>query len=102
MRGVSYWFYLGKIIGVLGRNGVGKIILFNIFYGDFVVDNGIICLLKDNYEYFFIDKDIGIVYFENYFLEFLIGYEFVKFYMDLYFLDDLMIIDDYLDFMEIG
>ncbi|MBW1568800.1 ATP-binding cassette domain-containing protein, partial [Streptococcus agalactiae] len=48
------------------------------------------------------DKDIGIVYSENYLPEFLTGYEFVKFYMDLHPSDDLMTIDDYLDFMEIG
>ncbi|MCC9873196.1 ATP-binding cassette domain-containing protein, partial [Streptococcus agalactiae] len=75
---------------------------FNILYGDLAADNGTICLLKDNHEYPLTDKDIGIVYSENYLPEFLTGYEFVKFYMDLHPSDDLMTIDDYLDFMEIG
>ena len=102
LKGASYTFYEGTITALLGRNGAGKTTLFNILYGDYQADQGDIFLVEDGIERPLSPEDIGMVFSENYLPEFLTGYEFIKFYLDLHPSDDHMTIDEYLDFMEIS
>lgn len=102
LRGASYTFSSGQITGLLGRNGAGKTTLFNILYGEFPADTGEIFLCENGVERELTSEDIGMVFSENYLPEFLTGYEFIKFYMDLHLVTADKSVDDYLDFMEIS
>ena len=90
LKGASYTFYEGTITALLGRNGAGKTTLFNILYGDYQADQGDIFLVEDGIERPLSPEDIGMVFSENYLPEFLTGYEFIKFYLDLHPSDDHM------------
>lgn len=100
--GASYTFSSGQITGLLGRNGAGKTTLFNILYGEFPADAGEIFLCENGVERELTSEDNGMVFSENYLPEFLTGYEFIKFYMDLHAVTADKSVDDYLDFMEIS
>ena len=102
LKGASYRFQSGQITGVLGRNGAGKTTLFNIIYGEFPSDGGEISLVEDGVERPLKLEDVGMVFSENYLPEFLTGYEFIKFYIDLHVNRSDRSVDDYLDYMEIG
>lgn len=102
LKGASYTFREGEITGLLGRNGAGKTTLFNILYGEHQADQGEIFLVENGVERSLELEEIGMVFSENYLPEFLTGYEFIKFYLDLHPGKDQLAIDDYLDFMEIN
>lgn len=102
LAGASYAFSSGQITGLLGRNGAGKTTLFNILYGELQADEGEFYLVEDGVQRALEADDIGMVFSENYLPEFLTGYEFIKFYMDLHAASDLATVDEYLDFMEIS
>lgn len=101
LKGASYAFQSGQITGLLGRNGAGKTTLFNVLYGEYPADSGDFFLLENDEQRPLTDQDIGMVFSENYLPEFLTGYEFIKFFMDLHATDDSKSVDDYLDFMAI-
>ncbi|ESR08710.1 ABC transporter ATP-binding protein [Streptococcus iniae] len=100
LKGASYQFSSGQITGLLGRNGAGKTTLFNILYGELKADQGDIFIIDNGEPKALKNEDIGMVFSENYLPEFLTGYEFVKFYMELHPDAREKSIDDYLDFME--
>lgn len=80
LKGCDFDFEQGKIYGLLGRNGAGKTTLFNCISGELRADAGEMVLSNQkevNYD------DIGFVYATPILPEFLTGYEFIKFFIDV-------------------
>lgn len=103
LQGASYTFEKGNIYGLLGRNGVGKTTLFNCLSGEMALDSGQ-AYIDDNGKVRELNhEDIGYVYSLPILPEFLTGYEFVKFFMDINKANVQMdrSIDDYFDMMTI-
>lgn len=85
LKGASYEFGRGRIYGLLGRNGSGKTTLFKSIYGDFDDVAGEIELLDDaGGARKPGDRDIGMVFSQPVLPEFLTGYEFISFYLDVH------------------
>lgn len=84
LRDVSYEFETGKIYGLLGRNGSGKTTLFNCLSEELEVDGGRALLAKAGEETRAVTPmDIGYVFSTPIVPEFLTGYEFVKFFLQI-------------------
>jgi ABC-2 type transport system ATP-binding protein len=84
LKKASFTFESGKIYGLLGRNGSGKTTLFNCISGDVKYESGRI-MLEEPGE-FANERDyskIGYVFSEPVLPDFLTGYEFIKFYIDI-------------------
>lgn len=73
----------GKIYGLLGRNGAGKTTLFNCLSDEIQVDEGEAILVDNGKEAILTSDDIGYVFSTPYLPDFLTGYEFLKFYIDI-------------------
>ncbi len=104
LQDVGFRFQKGKIYGLLGRNGAGKTTLFNCLSGETKMDGGQ-ALLEDNGVVRELrEEDVGYVYSLPILPEFLTGYEFVKFFMDIN-RDNLrpdLSIDAYFDIMSMS
>lgn len=104
LKKASFTFEKGKIYGLLGRNGAGKTTLFNCIGGEIKYEEGNI-VLSDQYkgngplDY----SKVGYVYASPVLPEFLTGYEFVKFFIDINKdkIKDLLSIDEYFDIIKI-
>lgn len=84
LRDCSFTFEQGKIYGLLGRNGAGKTTLFNCVAGELAVDGGR-CLLESPQGTHDVEADdVGYVYSMPILPDFLTGYEFVKFFLDIH------------------
>ncbi|MCA1292719.1 ABC transporter ATP-binding protein [Paenibacillus sp. alder61] len=84
LRGAGYNFEQGKIYGLLGRNGAGKTTLFNCLSGETKADGGKAYLKEaDGTVRELREEDVGYIYSLPILPEFLTGYEFVKFFMDI-------------------
>lgn len=83
LKGIDYTFEKGKIYGLLGRNGAGKTSLFNCLSGEIGMDSGGAFLRENEVSSPLREADIGYVFSLPILPEFLTGYEFVKFYMDI-------------------
>ncbi|ERI91672.1 ABC transporter, ATP-binding protein [Clostridiales bacterium oral taxon 876 str. F0540] len=84
LKKASCSFEKGKIYGLLGRNGAGKTTLFNCISGDSQYESGNIKLLTEDDQAQAIDySKVGYVFSEPVLPEFLTGYEFLKFYIDI-------------------
>lgn len=102
LKGCSFTFEKGKIYGLLGRNGTGKTTLFNCIAhempseGQVLIDDGVTCKALD-------DTNIGYAYSSPILPEFLTGFEYIRFYMEInqHRLDPNKTIDDYFDLMDI-
>lgn len=105
LNSASCTFEKGKIYGLLGRNGAGKTTLFNCISKQMSIDNGKICLDREensiNYDYS--SDDIGFVYTHPVLPDFMTGYEFVKFFIDINKakIKKIKSVDEYLNFMQI-
>lgn len=97
LKGANYTFSEGKIYGLLGRNGAGKTTLFNILYGELEADKGKAEIIMDDMRRELVHEDLGMVFAETLLPDFLTGYEYIKFYMDLHNPDNEQTVDDYLD-----
>ncbi len=104
LKGASLEFEKGKIYGLLGRNGAGKTTLFNCISGELRCDNGSIALedenkVKNTFDY----SKIGYVFADPVLPEFLTGYEFLKFFIDINRdkIKDLKDIDEYFSIIKI-
>lgn len=97
LKGATYSFEAGHIYGLLGRNGSGKTTLFRILYGDLESDDGQAHLVEAGQVKAIEPEDIGMVFAENYLPDFLTGYEYIKFYMDIHAPKDSYSVDDCLD-----
>ena len=82
---IDFIFEKGKIYGLLGRNGAGKTTLFNCISEELSLDTGNISLINDNnLEESLDSSNIGYVYSDPILPDFLTGYEFIKFYIDIH------------------
>ena len=84
LQGVDFTFQKGKIYGLLGRNGAGKTTLFNCLSGETKRDGGQAWLEEAGARRELSEEDVGYVYSTPILPEFLTGYEFVKFFLDLH------------------
>jgi len=110
LKGINFTFEKGKIYGLLGRNGAGKTTLFNCLSGEVEKDSGEALLIVDDIDNFktvssinLESESIGYVFSTPILPEFLTGYEFLKFYIDIN-KDKIKIektIDDYFEFIKI-
>lgn len=110
LKGISFTFEKGKIYGLLGRNGAGKTTLFNCLSGEVEKDSGEALLIVNEVEELKTGKcinlepeSIGYVFSTPILPEFLTGYEFLKFYIDIN-KDKIKIdktIDEYFEFIKI-
>lgn len=104
LKDCSFSFEKGKIYGLLGRNGAGKTTLFNCLTDEVAPDDGQAMLLQENGSQEKLHPDqIGYVFSTPVLPDFLTGYEFIKFYMDI---NEKTIpsdktIDDYFDMVKI-
>jgi len=83
LQGIDFRFEKGKIYGLLGRNGAGKTTLFNCLSGETKMDGGKARLQGGNVVRELREEDIGYVYSLPILPDFLTGYEFMKFFMDI-------------------
>lgn len=101
----TFTFEKGKIYGLLGRNGAGKTTLFNCISSEFKFDSGSISLFDDNLTTQPLDyTKIGYVFSEPVLPDFLTGYEFIKFFMDInsHLIEGENNIDYYFDIIKIN
>ena len=83
LKGASYTFKQGGIYGLLGRNGAGKTTLFNCLSAEFPADQGTVLLRDESGERPLSQGDVGYVLSTPVVPEFLTGYEFVKFFLEI-------------------
>ncbi len=83
LQGAEFTFEKGKIYGLLGRNGAGKTTLFNCLSGEMTMDSGRAVIVANNEERKLQSEDVGYVYSLPILPDFLTGYEFVKFFIDI-------------------
>ncbi|WMJ24415.1 ABC transporter ATP-binding protein [Paludicola sp. MB14-C6] len=103
LKGAGFCFEKGKIYGLLGRNGAGKTTLFNCLSGEIQMDQGEVVIRTQEGMKPMGEKDIGYVFSTPILPEFLTGYEFLKFYIDINkdVVDQEKTIDDYFDLVRI-
>lgn len=80
----SFSFKKGQIYGLLGRNGAGKTTLFNCISREIEYEAGEVLLLEDGQEVPLDFDRIGYAFSTPVLPEFLTGYEFIKFYLDIH------------------
>ena len=83
LKGAGYTFEQGRIYGLLGRNGAGKTTLFNCISGEFPADTGTIALDSGDGPRPLTQDDVGYVLSTPFVPDFLTGYEFVKFFLEI-------------------
>lgn len=103
LKDINFIFEKGKIYGLLGRNGAGKTTLFNCLSGEINQDEGNAILRTNGDERELSNDDIGYVFSTPILPEFLTGYEFIKFYLDIFKnrVSELKTIDEYFNMMKI-
>ncbi|MGH4119307.1 ABC transporter ATP-binding protein [Clostridium sp.] len=105
LKKASFTFEKGKIYGLLGRNGAGKTTLFNCISGDIKYENGSVSIIEDGQALEKIDyRKVGYLFSDPVLPEFLTGYEFLKFYIDINKdrIVELLTIDEYFDIIKIN
>lgn len=80
---ISFQFEKGKIYALLGRNGAGKTTLFNILAEELKEDSGKVTLDEGTSSRALTTDDLAYVYSSPILPDFLTGYEFIKFFMDI-------------------
>lgn len=83
LKGANFTFKKGKIYGLLGRNGAGKTTLFNCLAGELKMDSGEAFLKDGSTSQKLEVDDIGYVLSTAILPEFLTGYEYIKFFIDI-------------------
>ena len=84
LKGASFTYEKGKIYGLLGRNGAGKTTLFNCISHEIDFDGGSVSL-EENGENRPVNFDMmGYAFSTPVLPEFLTGYEFIKFFLDIH------------------
>lgn len=103
LKQAAFTFEKGKIYGLLGRNGAGKTTLFNCLSGESPADTGRAYLRREGNETPLSEEEIGYVFATPILPEFLTGYEFLKFFMDINRdkIQDSKSIDDYFNMIKI-
>lgn len=103
LKDVNFTFEQGKIYGLLGRNGAGKTTLFNCLSGEMKADRGEIFLIQEGQHTVLKPETVGYVFATPVLPEFLTGFEFLKFYIDINQeqIQSERTIDDYFDLIQI-
>jgi ABC-2 type transport system ATP-binding protein len=83
LQGASFVFEKGKIYSLLGRNGAGKTTLFNCISREMEYDGGSVVLREGEEVLPFDYHQIGYAFSIPVLPEFLTGYEFIKFFLDI-------------------
>jgi ABC-2 type transport system ATP-binding protein len=83
LQGASFTFEKGKIYSLLGRNGAGKTTLFNCISREIEYEAGNVILREAGEILPFDYHQIGYAFSIPVLPEFLTGYEFIKFYLDI-------------------
>jgi ABC-2 type transport system ATP-binding protein len=83
LKGAGFVFEKGRIYGLLGRNGAGKTTLFNCLSGELEMDGGEALLVEDDITQNLTPENVGFVFTTPILPEFLTGYEFLKFFIDI-------------------
>lgn len=96
LKGATFEFEKGKIYGLLGRNGAGKTTLFNCISGDIRYENGTVSIFDENGTDVTEKNEIGFAFSTPVLPEFLTGYEFIKFYMEIQNVNEGKTAEDYL------
>lgn len=101
---INFTFKQGEIYALLGRNGAGKTTLFNILAGELEGDLGKSYISKDGVKRELARDDLSYMYSDPVLPEFLTGYEFIKFFMDINKerLDEELNINDYFNIIKIN
>lgn len=81
LKDINASFEKGKIYALLGRNGSGKTTFFNCLSKEISSDSGHVCF-DDGFEVS--SQDFGYVYATPMLPEFLTGYEFLSFFIDIH------------------
>lgn len=105
LKGIDFTFEQGKIYGLLGRNGAGKTTLFNCLSGEIEMDEGEVVMESDDgVKEKLLPENIGYAFATPILPEFLTGYEFLKFYIDINIAvgDSDRTIEEYFDLIQIG
>jgi len=79
----DYMFEKGKIYGLLGRNGAGKTTMFNCITGNLMPDGGTVVVEVNGESRSAEFDDIGYVFTQPHLPEFMTGFEFIKFFVDV-------------------
>lgn len=104
LKDCTFTFEKGKIYGLLGRNGAGKTTLFNCLTDEVQPDAGQATVQTEHGESRLLTpQQIGYVFSTPVLPDFLTGYEFIKFYMDINEgnISSDKSIDDYFDLVKI-
>lgn len=84
LKGAGFTFEKGRIYGLLGRNGAGKTTLFNCLSGELEMDGGEALLIEEHgTAKNLTPESVGFVFTAPILPEFLTGYEFLKFFIDI-------------------
>lgn len=84
LKGCNFEFECGKIYGLLGKNGAGKTTLFNIIYSEIDADEGRVSFdTEEGNEKNLDPQEVGMLFAETKLPDFLTGYEFIKFFLDI-------------------
>ena len=83
LNGASYSFENGKIYGLLGRNGAGKTTMFNCLADNIPLDGGSASMEFDEIRRDTTIDDIGFVFTQPHLPEFMTGYEFIKYFVEI-------------------
>lgn len=105
LQDIEFTFEKGKIYGLLGRNGAGKTTLFNCLSGEMNMDGGVALLEDNGISRKLREDDVGYVYSLPILPEFLTGYEFLTFFLDInrdLLKADKKSIDDYFDMLSMS
>ena len=103
LKNINFTFESGKIYGLLGRNGAGKTTFFNCLNEDLKCDSGEFYLSDGKNNKKIESSDIGYVLSTPVVPEFLTGWEFLKYFIDINKdnIKDLKTIDEYFDIVKI-
>lgn len=104
LRDCSFCFQKGKIYGLLGRNGAGKTTLFNCLTDETPPDGGSASLCYETgVRRPLTPEETGYVFSTPVLPDFLTGYEFIRFFMDVNAarIEAGRSIDDYFDMVKI-
>lgn len=102
LRGATFTFEDNQIYGILGRNGAGKTTLFNILYDEIDADGGHVWVEKDGATREIAPQDVAMVFADNYLPEFLTGFEFIQFFIEVRGHETSLSADEYLDLVGIN